>query len=101
MTMRASRANARHSQVDPAGRWWLKKARLESPFFGDSLLNCRPRAPDPSIEAHGELSKLSPKKLSRRRCRRRGPAAELGDQLLVGVEIGEHDDLADLGIFIA
>src|SRR4051794_26736256 len=28
-------------------------------------------------------------------------AAELGDHLLVGVEIGEDDDLADLGILVA
>src|SRR4051812_42540671 len=28
-------------------------------------------------------------------------AAELGDHLLVGVEIGEDDDLADLGVLVA
>src|SRR5436853_6843081 len=39
---------------------------------------------------------------ARRRCRRDHLiAAELGDQLLVGVEIGEDDDLADLGVLVA
>src|SRR5207342_2793014 len=28
-------------------------------------------------------------------------SAELRDQLLVGVEIGKHDDLADLGVLVA
>src|SRR6478735_9764944 len=28
-------------------------------------------------------------------------AAKLGDQLLVGVEIGKHDDLADLRVLVA
>src|SRR4051812_22030419 len=38
----------------------------------------------------------------RRRWRRHGlVAAELRDQLLIGVEVGEHDDLADLGILVA
>src|SRR6185312_15433010 len=37
----------------------------------------------------------------RRGRRDRAHAAELGDQLLVGVEVGEHDDLADLGVLIA